>query len=148
MVPDSHDELELESKALPGSELAAVRRVWDVLDAQGVVAAMEELMTFSHPDIELRSYSARGAARPGEEVREEMHGREEILDFFRRTAQDGVTIHARARSFEIEGEAVVVSGSARVARGDGSFAETKLRWLFRFRDGLVCSVNWEPRAGG
>ena len=28
-----------------------------------------------------------------------------------------------------------------------AFAETKLRWTYRFRDGLIDEINWQPRAG-
>ena len=57
------------------------------------------------------------------------------------------TVTARARSFEVEGDSVVVRGSARVVRPDGSFAETKLSWTYRFRDGLIDQISWQPRAG-
>jgi hypothetical protein len=40
-----------------------------------------------------------------------------------------------------------VRGSARIVRPDGSFAEAKLRWTYRFRDGLIDEINWQPRAG-
>jgi hypothetical protein len=56
-------------------------------------------------------------------------------------------VQSRARSFDLDGDAVVVSGSARVSRGDGSFAETNVRWTIRCRDGLVYSVTSAPRAG-
>jgi hypothetical protein len=47
----------------------------------------------------------------------------------------------------VTADSVVVRGSIRLTRPDGSFAETKIRWNYRFRDGLVDSVTWEPRAG-
>ena len=47
----------------------------------------------------------------------------------------------------VVGDSVVVRGSMRLTRPDGSFAETKLSWTYHFRDGLVDEVGWEPRAG-
>ena len=69
------------------------------------------------------------------------------MAFIRRTTDEGVSMRARARSFDVEGDSVVVRGSARVGRPDGSFAETKLRWTYRFRDGLIDEISWQPRAG-
>lgn len=146
MVPDRHDELELNARAEPGCELAAIRRVWDLLATEGVVSAIEQLMSISYPDVEVHSYSAREARRPGDEPAELLRGTEEVLAFYRGATQAGVSIQARARSFDLEGDAVVVTGSTRVGRGDGSFAETKLRWIFRFRDGRVDLVEFETRA--
>ena len=69
------------------------------------------------------------------------------MAFVRKATGEGVTIKARARAFDVEGDTVAVRGSARVRRPDGSFAETKLRWTYRFRDGLIDEINWQPRAG-
>ena len=69
------------------------------------------------------------------------------MAFIRRTTDEGVSIKASARSFDVEGDSVVVRGSARVVRPDGSFAETKLRWTYHFRDGLIDEISWQPRAG-
>ena len=130
-----------------GSEVVAIRRVYELVNTCGVLAATEELMSFCHPDVEMHSYTARGVARPGEEPIDVLRGHTEILSFFRKAQADGLSVEARVRSFDVEQDGVVVNGSARVGRGDGSFAETKLRWVYRFRDGLVYSINAEPRAG-
>ena len=143
---DSHDELAVNRSAPPAPNLAAIQKVWETFDADGPLAATEELMRISHEDVELHSYLARGAARPGE-ADEAIRGREDVMAFLRRTTEAGVTITARARSFEVEGDSVVVRGSARVVRPDGSFAETKLSWTYRFRDGLIDQISWRPRAG-
>jgi hypothetical protein len=144
---DSHDDVELNADAVPASDLAAIRQVYELVNTNGMYAAMQELMTLSHPEVEPYSYSARGVARPGEEPIEVLRGHDEILSFFRDAEKDGVAVHARVKSLEVEDGGVVVIGSARVSRGDGSFAETKLRWIYRFRDGLVYSIHAEPRAG-
>jgi hypothetical protein len=144
---DSHDELAVNRVAAPGASVAAIQNVWELFEASGPLAATEALMSISHENVEMRSYVARGLARPGEGEDEVLRGREEIIAFFRRIADEGVTIRARASSFDLEGDSVLVSGSVRVVRRDGSFAETKLRWTYRFRDGLIEEISWQPRAG-
>jgi ketosteroid isomerase-like protein len=144
---DSHDELAVNRVAPPRPNLAAIEKVWKLLEASGPLVATEELMSISHENVEFHSYLARGAARPGDAKDEVIRGREEVVAFLRRTTDEGVSIRARAQSFEIEGDSVVVRGSARVGRPDGSFAETKLRWTYRFRDGLIDEISWQPRAG-
>lgn len=137
----------MNQAAPPRPNLAAVEKVFELLEDSGPLAAAEELMKISHEDVELHSYLARGAARPGDAKDEVIRGREEVMAFLRRTTDAGVSIRARAQSFEVEGDSVVVRGSARVGRPDGSFAETKLRWTYRFRDGLIDEISWQPRAG-
>lgn len=144
---DARDELALNRAAAPGANLGAIKKVWQLLDEKGVVAASEALMQISHEDVELRSYLARGAATPGDGEVDVLHGTDEVLDFYRKAADAGVSIKARVKSFEVEGESIVVRGSVRVVRRDGSFAETKLLWTYHFRDGLVDEITWQPRAG-
>lgn len=144
---NSHDELAVNRPASPERNLAAIQKVWEVLEASGPVAATDELMRISHENVEMRSYLARAVAPPGEGKADLLRGRDEVTAFMRRTTEDGVSIKAKARSFDIEGDTVAVRGSARVVRPDGSFAEAKLRWTYHFRDGLIDEINWEPRAG-
>jgi len=143
---NSHDELAVNRPASPQRNLAAIQKVWEIFEASGPLAAAEELTKISHENVEMRSYVARGVAQPGEEA-DVVRGREEVMAFLRRTTDEGVSIKARARSFDLDGDTVAVRGSARVIRPDGSFAEAKLRWTYHFRDGLVDEINWEPRAG-
>jgi hypothetical protein len=144
---DSHDELALNRAAAPGPDLAAIEKVWERLEKEGVMAATEELMRISHEDVEFHSYIAHGAARPGDGEVEVMRGSKEVMTFFRNADENGVAIKARAKSFEVEGENIVVRGSMRVVRPEGSFAETNLRWTYHFRDGLIDEITWQPRAG-
>jgi len=146
-VIDSHDELAVNPAAPPAPNLAAIQKVWELLEARGPLAAAEELMRISHENVQLHSYIARGAARPGEARDEVLRGQEEVVAFFRHATDEGVSIRARAQSFEVEGDSVVVRGSARVGRPDGSFAEAKLSWTYRFRDSLIDEISWRPRAG-
>jgi ketosteroid isomerase-like protein len=145
---DAHDSLAARGRAATARpNLAAIEQVWKLLGSSGPLAAAEQLMELSHDDVEVHSYMARGAASPGQGDAEVMRGAEEILSFHRKAQADGVSLRARAKSFEIEGDSVVVRGTARVVRPDGSFAETKLSWQYRFRDGLVDKITWTPRAG-
>jgi ketosteroid isomerase-like protein len=146
-VTNSHDELAVNRPASPERNLVAIQKVWEIFEASGPLAATEELMKISHEDVEMRSYVARGLAQPGDEESELVRGREEVLAFMRKATGEGVSIKARARSFDVEGDTVVVRGSARVVRPDGSFAEAKLRWNYHFRDGLIDEIDWQPRAG-
>ena len=146
-MTNSHDELAVNRPASPERNLVAIQKVWEIFEASGPLAAAEELMKISHENVEIRSYVARGLVPPGEGEPDVVRGREEFMAFMRRTTDDGVSVKARARSFDLEGDTVAVRGSARVVRPDGSFAEAKLRWTYRFRDGLIDEINWEPRAG-
>ena len=146
-MTNSRDELALDQQASPERNLVAIQKVWEIFEASGPLVATEELMKISHENVEMRSYVARGLAQPGDDEPDLVRGRDEVVAFVRQAADQGVSIKARARAFDVEGDTVAVRGSARVRRPDGSFAEAKLRWTYHFRDGLVDEVNWEPRAG-
>jgi ketosteroid isomerase-like protein len=143
---DAHDELAVNRGAPPASSIASIERVWKLLESEGLGPAIEELMRLSHEDVELHSYVARGAALPGDEA-EVLRGVEQVRAYYRNAQQQGVSVKARARSFEADGDSVVVRGSVRVVRPDGSFAETKLLFSYHFRDGLIDEIGWQPRAG-
>jgi hypothetical protein len=145
---EAHDErTSAERAAAARPDLAAIEKVWKLLESSGALAATEELMKLSHSDVEVHSYIARGAATPGSGDVEVLRGPDEIIAFHRKAHEDGVSVKARAKSFEVEGNSVVVRSTVRVTRRDGSFAETKLRWEYRFRDGLIDEITWQPRAG-
>jgi len=121
--------------------------VWELLEAKGTVAATEQLMRISHEDVEFHSYMAQGAARPGDGEVGVLRGAEQVMAYYRKADQEGVSVKARAKSFEVDGDSVVVRGSVRVVRPDRSFAETKLLFTYHFRDGLIDEITWQPRAG-
>ena len=54
------------------------------------------------------------------------------------------SFHARAWSFEEQGDDVMVTGSIRVQRPDGSIADAQLRWSYTFEDGLVKAASFAP----
>jgi hypothetical protein len=145
---DGHDSLAARGRAAAARpNVAAIEQVWKLLESNDPIAAAEELIRLSHDDVEVHSYMARGAANPGESDAGVMHGAEEIMAFHRKARADGVSIKARARSFEVEGDNVIARGTIRVVRRDGSFAETKLRFEYHFSDGKIDKVTWSPRAG-
>jgi ketosteroid isomerase-like protein len=145
---EAHDELTAaERAAASGPNLAGIQKVWTLLESSGPLSAVEELVKLSHEDVEVHSNIAHGSANPGSGDVQVLRGAEEILAFHRRAQVDGISVKARARSFKVEGDNVVVGGTIRVVRGDGSFAETKLSFRYRFRDGLIDEITWESRAG-
>jgi hypothetical protein len=144
---DAHDDLTVAGGTTSTPDLAAIQRVYDRIAADGVVPGIEELLTICHGDVEMRPYAAVGPSSVGGGAQELLRGREEIREFFRTSIESGFKPQPRAKSFEVVGDSVVVRGSIRLTRPDGSFAETKLSWNYHFRDGLVDEINWEPRAG-
>ena len=144
---DAHDDLTVAGRTTSTPDLAAIQRVYDRIATEGVLAGIEELLTFCHEDVEMRPYAATGPASVGEGQRELLQGSEEIRDFFRTTIESGFKPQPRAKAFQVVGDSVVARGSIRLTRPGGSFAETKLSWTYHFRDGLVDEISWEPRAG-
>ncbi len=144
---DARDNLSVPGKTATRPDLPAVRRAYETIARADVVAGIEELLKVCHEDVEMRAYAAKAVAATGADANGLLRGRDEIRAFFRDSAERGVEVAIRTRGFAVEGDTVVVRGTIRVARPDGSFAETSARWNYRFRDGLVDSINWEQRAG-
>jgi ketosteroid isomerase-like protein len=144
---DAHDDLTVAGGTTSTPDLAAIQRVYDRIAAEGAFAGIEELLTVCHEDVEMRSYAGSGPVSAGGGQQELLRGAEEIREFFRTSIESGFKPQPRAKTFQVAGDSVVVRGSIRLTRPDGSFAETKLSWNYHFRDGLVDEINWEPRAG-
>jgi ketosteroid isomerase-like protein len=119
--------------------MAIVKEVWETVDERGLVAAFDRLLLDCHEDVEMQPYSA-GDGRV-------LRGADEIRAFFRDAEDRGVSIRLKPRQFDEEDDRVLVAGSIRVVRPDGSFAETMVRWTYAFRDDLLERLFWEPRAG-
>src|SRR5215218_5525031 len=130
---DAHDELTISGKTATGPDLEAVKRAYETIARADVVAGIEELLKACHDDVEMRAYAAKAVASAGVGGHELLRGREEIRAFFRDSADSGFAVAIRTRSFAVEGDTVVVRGSIRVARPDGSFAEASVRWNYLFR---------------
>jgi ketosteroid isomerase-like protein len=144
---DAPDDLTMAGSTISTPDLAAIRRVYDRVAAEGALAGVDELLTFAHEDIEMRPYSGAGPASAGGEQQAVLRGREEIREFFRTSIESGFKPQLRAKAFDVTADSVIVRGSIRLTRPDGSFAETKVSWTYHFRDGLVDEISWEPRAG-
>jgi hypothetical protein len=144
---DAHDDRTMAPGKTTTPDLAGVQRVYELMDAQGALAGIHHLLTFAHEDIEFRPYAGAGSGSFGAGQHELLRGREAIREFFQTAVASGYKPQPRARSYEVTEDSVVVRGSIRLTRPDGSFAETKLLWNYHFRDGLVDEVGWEPRAG-
>ena len=119
------------------ANLRAIRLIFEALTEGGVAAGAEHLLRYSHPDCVYRLYMT------GERL---LHGRQEARDYFSEAVASGASMSVRARSFSEHGDEVVVSGSVRLQRPSGGFAESQISWRFRFRDGLVEAASWGPRA--
>jgi ketosteroid isomerase-like protein len=113
-----------------------VKDAFDALEAGGVEAALERLLSQAHADLEFHPYLAP------ERV---LRGIDEVRDFFREQLAAGTALTLRPSSIEEDGEEVVVNGSLRVVRPTGGFSESQLRWTYRFRDGLLREARWGPR---
>jgi SnoaL-like domain len=119
--------------------MTVVKEAWDTVAECGVQAGFDRLLLDSHQDVEMQPYSA-GDGRV-------LRGPEEIRAFFRDAEERGVSIRLKPRAFAEEDNRVLVAGSIRVIRPDGSFAETMVRWTYAFRDDRLERLFWEPRAG-
>lgn len=133
---DSHDLDPRSPEEHSGANLRAIQEAFRVFTDGGTIAGVEALLHISHRDCRFSPPSASGRV---------LEGHDEVLAFYGEVAAEGASISVRARSFTEEGDEVVVSGSTRLMRREGSFAESQVRWIFRFRDGLVEEDRWSPR---
>ena len=138
---DSHtlDSHHLEPNLTPddaGANLRAIKEAFRVFTDTGVTSGVEALLRISHQDCRFSPPSAEGRV---------LEGHEEVRAYFREALAAGTSVTVRPRIFEEHGDEVVVSGSTRVMRPGGSFAERQVRWIYRFRDGLVEEAGWRPR---
>jgi ketosteroid isomerase-like protein len=117
--------------------LRTVKDFWDALESEGLLASMEMMFEHCHEDVEFRPYVGGGRV---------FHGIAEAREFLRQQQAEGATLHASPWSFEEVGDDVVVSGSIRVQRRDGSIADAQVRWTYTFRDGRVASASSAPLA--
>jgi hypothetical protein len=119
--------------------MVIVKEVWDAVAERGLEAGFDRLLRDSHQDVEMQPYSA-GDGRV-------LRGADEIRAFFRDSEERGVSIRLKPRAFDEQDDTVLVAGSIRVVRSDGSFAETMVRWTYAFREDRLERIFWEPRAG-
>jgi ketosteroid isomerase-like protein len=144
---DARDKLPVAAGPTAGPDLDAVERVFETIARAGVNAGVDELLSSSHEDIEMRAYALQAVGGAGDGNRDALRGRDEIRSFFRQCTDEGFSLVLRTRGFDVDADAVLVRGSIRVARPDGSFAETNVTWRFQFEDGLIRQIGWKQRAG-
>ena len=118
--------------------LATVKEVYRSMQEDGLRQGGEYLADHVSEDARVRLYTT------GQRV---LHGREEVRGFFADAEGAGTRVILRPREFLDDGDDVIVIGSARVQRSEGGFAETQVRWTWRFRNGLISEADWAPRAG-
>lgn len=133
---DSHHLENDLTGADPGANLRAVKEAFRVFTDEGATAGVEALLRICHEDCRFSPPSSEGRV---------LEGHDEIRAYFSEALAAGTSVSVRPRTFEENGDEVVVSGSTRVMRPGGSFAERQIRWIYRFRDGLVEEAGWLPR---
>jgi ketosteroid isomerase-like protein len=137
-VDSSRLDSESNGVSAESANLRAIREAFRAFIEDGVEAGVERLMEVAHEECVFRPYTA------GERV---LHGREQARAFFRDAVAAGATMTVRPQSFEEYGDEVVVTGTVRLLRPGGGFAESQIRWIYAFRDGLVEEARWGPRSG-
>jgi hypothetical protein len=118
--------------------LTLVKEAFRASSEAGLEAGMERLLSRAHGSTEFRPYVAGGRV---------LRGPDEVRAFFSKQLAEGRTLTARPSSFEERGEEIVVVGSLRVARPAGGFAETQVKWVYRFRQGMLDEASWAPANG-
>jgi ketosteroid isomerase-like protein len=113
-----------------------VKHAFRLVEDEGLEAGIEWLLSISHPDCEFRPYSATGRV---------LRGTEEVRAFFSSGGAAGRSLQVSPKRFEEEGDEVIVTGSIRLHHPAGGFAESQVRWAYRFRDDRVVSATWLPR---
>lgn len=127
-----------DADVVDSANLLAVKEIFRAFAEEGVVAGVESLLGSAHEDCVFRPYLAGGRV---------LRGREAARTFFRDAVEAGTGLTLRPQAFEERGDEVVVTGSVRVQRPAGGFAESQIRWIHRFSDGLVVDARWAPRDG-
>lgn len=128
-----------EDASSDSANMRAIKHSFQAFTEEGVAAGVDALLSYAHEDCLFCPYAAGNR---------ELHGREEARAFFSEAVEAGVTMTVRPQTFEEHGDEIVVSGSVRVQRPAGGFAESQIRWIYCFRDGLIAHAHWGPRHPG
>ena len=115
-----------------------VKDVFRTVQEQGIRLGGARLADYVSEDARVHLYSTAGRV---------LEGPEEVREYFAEVERAGTQVILRPQVFEEDGDAVTVVGSVRIQRAQGGFAETQIRWTWRFRDDLIVSTTWEPSAG-
>jgi ketosteroid isomerase-like protein len=106
---------------------------------ESIEAGMESLLSHAHQDCEFRPLAAQQRV---------LRGPAEMRAYFHEASSGGTAWQVRPQTFREDGDRVIVSGSVRLVRATGGFAESQVRWTYKFRDGRVAAVRTEPRYSG
>jgi ketosteroid isomerase-like protein len=117
--------------------LRKVKDIWQVFETEGPLASLELMLAHAHEDIELRPFVGAGRV---------FRGVDEFREFMRQQLAEGATLNVAPWTFEEVGDDVIVTGSLRVQRRDGSIADSQLRWTYTFRDGRLAAASSGPLA--
>ena len=128
--------LEPNNPPLESANMGAIKEAFRAFTEDGVIAGVDSLLSHAHEDCEFRPYTA------GDQV---LRGCDEARTFFSEAVAAGAAITVRPQTFEERGDEIVVSGSVRLQRPAGGFAESQIRWIYRFREGLIEDAQWGPR---
>jgi hypothetical protein len=104
--------------------VALIRRLFDHMEKNDLVRASEELLENSAEDVVFEPRTAQGR---------ELHGHDELREFWSRFAAEGLQLRAGAYSIAEESDTVVVTGWVRTI-DEGRLADTQSRWVYRFND--------------
>ena len=117
------------------ANLRAIKEAFRAFTEGGASAGAEALLRISHADCRFLPSGA------GERV---LQGHEELRAYLSGPREDEASVSVYPRRFAEHGDEVVVTGSMRVLRPEGGFAESQVSWIYRFRDGLVEEAAWGP----
>ncbi len=94
------------------------------MEKNDLASASEELLQHSSEDVVFEPHAAQGR---------EIHGHDELREFWSRFAGEGLQLRAGANSIAEEGNTDVVTGWVRTI-DEGRLADTQSRWVYRFND--------------
>ncbi len=104
--------------------VALIRRLFEYMEKDDLPSATEELLRHSVEDVVFEPHASRGR---------EIHGHDELREFWSRFEEEGRQLRAGAYSISEEGDSVIVSGWVRTI-DEGRLADTQARWVYRFND--------------
>ncbi len=120
------------------ANLRAIKEAFRAFAEGGASEGAEALLRISHEDCRFRPDGTEGRV---------LRGHEEVRAHFSEAYTGEETVSLCPRSFAEDDDEIVVSGSMRVLRPGGGFAESQVSWTYRFRDGLVEEASWGAPPG-
>jgi ketosteroid isomerase-like protein len=109
---------------LDSPRVALIRRLFERMETNDLMGALEELLANSAEDVVFEPYAAHG---------EEIRGHEELRRFWSDFAKEGLELRVGLYSIVEEGDSVIANGWVRTI-DSGRLADTQSRWVYRFDD--------------